>query len=168
MSRSGNPAKRAWQPMRSGTPNPILVRHYVEADRQPEGTTHSAWGNDIYDCFASTFPDGSMHLSIKRRDRAAIRDWRHFQQIKNEVAGPEREAVEIFPRESRLTDGANQYHLHVTPPGVDVPFGYANESGPEVSRQGDFETLVPSSLNTGKGRQREWQPGLTTGLGGAS
>jgi hypothetical protein len=46
-------------------------------------------------------------------DKEAIRDWRHFQRIKNEIVGPENEAVELFPAESRLVDGANQYHLWV-------------------------------------------------------
>ena len=56
--------------------------------------------------------DGKLyHLSIKRRDGAACRDWRDFQRIKNELIGPEAEAVELYPAESRLVDGANQYHL---------------------------------------------------------
>jgi hypothetical protein len=52
-----------------------------------------------------------MHLSIKRCDGAAVRDWRDMQRIKNELLGPEWEGVELYPAESRLTDGANQYHL---------------------------------------------------------
>lgn len=64
------------------------------------------------------------HLSIKRRDRRVIRDWRHLQRIKNELCGPEREGVEIFPAESRLVDTANQYHLFVLPEGVPVGFGF--------------------------------------------
>ena len=59
-----------------------------------------------------------LHLSIRHQERKAIRDWRHFQRIKNELAGPEREAVEIFPPESQLVDTANQYHLCVLPEGT--------------------------------------------------
>lgn len=51
------------------------------------------------------------HLSIRRNDRKPIKDWRHFQRIKNELAAPEWEGVEIYPAESRLVDCANQYHL---------------------------------------------------------
>lgn len=50
-------------------------------------------------------------LSIKRRDKAPIREWREFQRIKNELVGEEAEAVELFPAESRLMDTANQYWL---------------------------------------------------------
>ena len=50
-------------------------------------------------------------LSFKRIDRKPVKDWRHVQNIKNDILGPECEAVEIYPAESRLTDTANQYHL---------------------------------------------------------
>ncbi len=64
-------------------------------------------------------------LSIKRHDKAAIHDWRHFQRIKNELVGPENEAVEIYPAESRLIDTANQYHLWVfKDPTYRLPLGF--------------------------------------------
>lgn len=54
-----------------------------------------------------------VHLSIKDHDRSARHDWRDLQRIKNELVGPEYEAVEIYPAESRLVDTCNQYHLYV-------------------------------------------------------
>ena len=56
---------------------------------------------------------GTMtYLSIKRLDKKSIHDWRHMQQIKNELVGKDYEAVEIYPNEKRLVDTANQYHLY--------------------------------------------------------
>lgn len=160
--RSGNPAKRAWQPLVSGEANPRLVDFYIGKDKQPEGTTHRAWGNDIYQVFASTFPDDSMHLSIRRHDRRADRDWRHLQAIKNEVAGPEREAFEIFPRESRMVDGSNQFHLWVIPPGLDIPMGYFPPK-PEIATD---EQIVEWNKRDGtQAVQRPWEEGLPTGPG---
>lgn len=54
-----------------------------------------------------------VHLSIKRRDKEAVgvERFRDFQRIKNELVGPECEAIELYPSESRLVDSANQYHL---------------------------------------------------------
>lgn len=52
-------------------------------------------------------------LSIKRRDREVIRDWRELQSIKNAIVGPEHEGFELYPAESRLVDTANQFHLFV-------------------------------------------------------
>ena len=62
------------------------------------------------------------HLDITSRDNAPCKNWRHFQQIKNELIGPEYEAMELFPAESRLVDAGNEYHLwvHATP-GVRFP-----------------------------------------------
>jgi hypothetical protein len=66
-----------------------------------------------------------VHLSIKARDKSARHDWRDMQRIKNEIVGPEHEAVELFPAESRLVDGANQYHLYVFA-SLRLPFGFAS------------------------------------------
>jgi hypothetical protein len=65
------------------------------------------------------------HLSIKRRDKKVIHDWRDLQQIKNMILGPEYEAVELYPAESRKVDSANQFHLFALADGKDrFPFGY--------------------------------------------
>lgn len=82
------------------------------------------WMNDLYVVIAKTLPQGATHLSIRRVDRKACRDWRHFQQIKNQLCGEEREGLELYPAESRLVDTANQYHLWVMPPGVRLEIGW--------------------------------------------
>lgn len=66
-------------------------------------------------------------LSIKRRDKAPVHDWRELQQIKNMIVGEEHEAFEVYPAESRLVDTANQYHLWVfKDAAVRLPVGYRN------------------------------------------
>ena len=69
--------------------------------------------------------DGVTELSIRRLDREPMHDWRELQAIKNAVLGPEREACELYPAESRLVDTANQYWLWALPPGQAFPFGFA-------------------------------------------
>lgn len=64
------------------------------------------------------------HLSIKRRDKEIIHDWRDLQEIKNMLVGPEHEAIELYPAESRRVDSANQYHLWVFPEGESIPVGW--------------------------------------------
>lgn len=64
------------------------------------------------------------HLSIKRLDKEPIHDWRDLQAIKNLLTDPEREAIEIYPAESRCVDAANQFHLWVLPEGAKVPCGF--------------------------------------------
>ncbi|HEY3841551.1 MAG TPA: hypothetical protein VGL72_33505 [Bryobacteraceae bacterium] len=68
-----------------------------------------------------------VQLDISRLDGEPCTNWRDFQQIKNELIGPECEGVELFPADSRLVDTANQYHLWVIPDAsYRFPFGYSN------------------------------------------
>jgi hypothetical protein len=113
-----------------------------EAKRIQEYLRHDAvYLNNIYEVevTAVDVPDWPpvKHLSIKRRDKEAIHDWRHLQRIKNEICGPEAEAVELYPAESRLLDGANQYHLWCVPPGYNFPFGFTTGGKPVRSRPED-------------------------------
>jgi len=66
------------------------------------------------------------HLSIKRLDKQRVgpERYRDFMRIKDELVGPEREAVEIYPARNREVDTANQYHLWVSPVGVSIPIGW--------------------------------------------
>jgi len=80
--------------------------------------------NDLYQVQAQEYAPGCLHLNIRRRDGGMFKDWRHFQQIKNEIAGPEREAVELYPAESRKVDTSNKWHLWVQPEGVQIGVGW--------------------------------------------
>jgi hypothetical protein len=63
----------------------------------------------------------AFRLAIKREDKEPIRDWRVLQDIKNAVAGPDCEAIELYPPESEVTDTGNMYHLWVFREGFGVP-----------------------------------------------
>jgi hypothetical protein len=65
------------------------------------------------------------HLSIRSIDRSARHDWRDFQRIKNELCGPEFEATEVYPAESRLVDMSNQFHLWVF---RELDYGFAERA----------------------------------------
>jgi hypothetical protein len=66
-------------------------------------------------------------LSIRRndRERPGPERWRDFQRIKTELVGPENEAVELYPAESRVADCADQFHIFVIKEsGIAFPFGF--------------------------------------------
>lgn len=84
-------------------------------------------------------------LSIRRQDRKAIMDWRDLQWIKNQLLGPEEEAVQIFPAESRLVDTSNQYWLW-SYPGKVVPMGFTS--------RGVSENITVTLDGHGASRQR--------------
>ncbi len=93
------------------------------------------WINETHhvaiDRNSGTIGDGTVviHLSIKRHDREPISDWRVMQDIKTSLLGPDHEAMELYPAESRVVDLANQYHLWciVDADGTPMaaPFGFA-------------------------------------------
>ncbi len=87
-----------------------------------------------------------FHISIRRNDREPIHDWSDLQRIKNEIVGPENEAVELYPAESRLLDAANQFHMFVLEDAkIRFPFGY--------------EERVVSESSIGGSKQRPWPAG---------
>jgi len=106
------------------------------------------WKNELYEVrvFRGSQADwlvhekhwkGSMdYLSIKRIDKKAIHDWRHLQLIKNELVSEDREAIELYPKESRLMDTANQYHLFVFPKDYSVPLGWNTRSVNYTEQEG--------------------------------
>jgi hypothetical protein len=96
---------------------------------------HEMWRNDRYTASVERGDSGAVTvLSIHRNDRKPDMPWRHLQAIKNDIAGPEVEALELFPAESRLVDTANQRWLWCLPPGRSAGFGFTggrHVSGPD-------------------------------------
>ena len=111
------------------------------------------WTNDEYIVhvdrdanhgFGDSIPGGMFELSIRRVDRGAARDWRKFQQIKNELIGEQNEAVELFPAEDRLRDAANQFWLYgFNDPTIRFPFGMMGR-------------VVDDGVNVGPSKQRKF------------
>ena len=133
--RKSPPSAIPWTPFERSIP----IRQDRARERDPEAFDHIVrefdegicvlYANSKYTVHVRYLDgagnhDGWLHLSIRHNDRRAVRDWRHFQRIKNELAGAEREALEIYPAESRLVDEANSYHLWVMPTGEKVPVGW--------------------------------------------
>lgn len=132
---------RYWKPLVKMRPDQMFRRpeivaetmaHYgideeaakVKLDEGMGAATY--WVNELYQ--VQVLPcgpeDAMIHLCIRRRDGAAIFDWRHMQQIKNEMVGEEREAFQLFPAESRKVDTSNKYHLFVLPEGAGIDLGW--------------------------------------------
>ena len=133
--------------------NPGLGHSLVD-----NGTFDECWQNNKYEVLVkrnikpgetgNPGMDGGMTvtwLSINRRgDKDCIRDWRHMQEIKNDICGPESEGVELYPRESRKMDNANQFHIWVLEEPNVFPFGL-------VAR------TVTEDIDFG-GKQRKFRP----------
>ena len=79
------------------------------------------WVNKRYLVMVAPRDGGVTQLLVQRTDGTSKRNWHDLQAIKNEVAGPERVAVEVFPAEDELKDGAHVTHLWVLPEGFALP-----------------------------------------------
>jgi hypothetical protein len=116
----------AWEPFRQ------IGGAVVDGD----GTVGRRYENNRYQVIVREHAEGPfgrcVHLTLRSVDGSARHDWREFQRVKNELVGPEAEAVELYPAESRLVDTANHYHLWVFPE-YRFPFGMATR---EVSDGG--------------------------------
>jgi hypothetical protein len=80
------------------------------------------WVNDVYQVTLRRKEDvtfgtrgGMIQLGISSHDGMARPDFRDMQAIKNQLAGAECEAFELYPAESRLLDPSNYYALWCFP-----------------------------------------------------
>jgi hypothetical protein len=141
--RSKEKKSQGWTPFEE-TPS-ILMERLLKLVPQDAVKPEKFFQNSRYYVFWLTtpFPGGHtlVELTIRNKDQSAKHDWREFQRIKNELLGPEEEAVELYPAESRLTDTKNEYHLWSIR-STRFPFGW---NGREISEASE--------------RQRPWPEG---------
>ena len=133
-----------WEPMRqNGT---IRLGNGEEAE---------CWENRWYTCsvrrYARGFPiDDAPYaiVGITHTSQTAHRDWRAFQQVKNDVCGEEWEGLELYPSESRLVDPSNRFYLWCVPPGIvrwglDVPGRRVRAMAASIAPQRPFPEEAP-------------------------
>ena len=67
------------------------------------------------------------HVTIQKKafssDGSGNLTWAENQQIKNELFGENRDAIEVFPNEKYLVDVCDVYHLWVFDKKFEMPFG---------------------------------------------
>lgn len=70
-------------------------------------------------------PNGFGNNKLESLSADGSRDipWNVKQQIKNELWGKDRIAIEVFPQETNLIDAQDCYHLWIMPKGFKMPFG---------------------------------------------
>jgi len=104
-----------WQPMK-------FIRK--EVDCLDSNGDQVIFQNNLYIAVVRRKSDGMIHISFRNMENSTEIPWKHKQQIKNDICGSEREAIELFPAMSRIVDTANQYHLWVYPEGYIIPTGF--------------------------------------------
>lgn len=93
-------------------------------------------------------------IGITHVSEQAVHDWRDYQNIKNQICGPEWEAVELYPAESRHRDPSNRYYLWCVPLGV-FNFGFVGRcviphgSGAAPQRPFPFDPATACATKNG-------------------
>lgn len=119
------------------------LRH-VGDDVTGRGARYEVHVNLVYEVHVSEIADvpgfGPVtQLGVMRFDKAPVTDWRHLQRIKNTVCGAEREAIELYPAESRLVDTKNNRALWVLAEGVRTAIGWERRMVTFPARPGDHQ-----------------------------
>jgi hypothetical protein len=102
--------------------------------RDTKGTKEydELWVNDVYQVTVRYWtheqvfrsdPGRMIQLGISAHGGTAKHDFRDMMAMKNQLAGPECEAFELYPAESRLLDPSNHYILACFPDVKHLRFG---------------------------------------------
>ncbi|MBC7282626.1 hypothetical protein [Hoeflea sp.] len=106
---------REAQLRRSGAWGPWEILRFTHpVDFGHVGVFPIARRNKVFSVLDRMDFSGARHLAIA--SLSGIRPtWPEAQRIKNEIAGPETTAVEVYPPQSEVVDQADMYHLWVLP-----------------------------------------------------
>lgn len=99
----------------------------------PAGSAGQGWASEftrahrnlVFSVLDRTLPDGTRHLAITclSQERPT---WWEAQRIKNDLAGDDATAVEVYPPAREVVDGADMYHLWVLP--APLPFSLSSRA----------------------------------------
>lgn len=97
--------------------------HTIETMAKVSVKPSRVWVNGLFIVQEYLTPNawGAVRVMIRFADARPDHDWGLFQRIKNDLYGPERVALEVYPSEYNKQDVANMYWLWVLPEGFDCP-----------------------------------------------
>lgn len=97
-----------------------------ETFRFPKGTVGSGWSYDfdtihrnaVFSVLDRTLENQTRHLAVTSLSMERP-TWWEMQRIKNELAGETVTAIEVYPPQAKVVDGAHMYHIWVLPNPLD-------------------------------------------------
>ena len=93
---------------------------------------------------------------VETNDGTGEVTWSEKMQIKNELFGENRFAIEVFPKQKNLVDVCDVYHLWVFDKKVEMPFGIAPKEYQKAINRGyslteaDIKTMIQAYQKAGK------------------
>ncbi len=84
------------------------------------GQCHAVMRNRVFAVLIRNDQTGIVHLAVS--SLSGIRPtWREMQRIKNDIAGADATAIEVYPPQSNVVDEADMFHIWVL--RGKLPFG---------------------------------------------
>lgn len=104
------------------------VKHFPKGSvsPNPHGWAYQfeiAHVNDVFSVLDRWLPNGVRHLAITSLSQVRP-TWLEMQRIKDEIAGPNATAVEVYPPHTEIVDDADMYHLWVLNGPLDFSLYY--------------------------------------------
>ena len=86
-------------------------------------------------------------MSVYKKDGTEIREnWDYLQNVKNEVFGNGVQAVEVYPKVTKVVNKMNIRHLWILPDGFEMPFALGADFMTKAARkvQDEFDEIIKS------------------------
>ena len=106
----------------------------------PKGSIGSGWTygfaiahkNKVFSVLDRTLENGVRHLAVS--SLSGIRPaWREMQRIKDELAGGDKTAVEVYPPATEIVDQVNMFHIWIL--SEPLPFSLFTRRERELDRE---------------------------------
>lgn len=110
------------------------------------------WGNVEHVTISRCTDEGT----VVHTDGSGYISWNEKMMIKNELFGENRFAIEVYPKQDRLVDVADVYHLWVFNKKYDMPFGiHPKEYKKAINRGATFYEEDMARLTQSYGMDKE-------------
>lgn len=96
-----------WETM----PNPLRSTANPRGWLSQVETVHR---NKVFSVLERHDKSGAVHLAVSSLSERRP-TWWEMQRIKDEIAGPDATAVEVYPPQNEVVDEANMFHIWVVP-----------------------------------------------------
>lgn len=101
----------------------------------PEGTVGRGWAreftkahkNKVFSVLDRMTNGDTRHLAVASLSQVRP-SWYEMQRIKDELAGKDATAIEVYPPHAEIVDGADMFHIWVLP--YRLPFGLGTPAHP--------------------------------------
>lgn len=122
---------------------PCEVEHTLYRHHGWIKDVRTVYRNHVFTILERADTSGVLHIGIA--SLSGIRPtWYEMQRIKDELYGPEKTGVEIYPPAEDIVDGSDMFHIWILP--GDIPFGLTKINASRGATTPAGELLLSKSI----------------------